>query len=115
MTRTFRSLYMGLVLFFIYLPIGVLVIDSFNTSRYGTAWQGFTLKSYVRLFANDGLMTAARRSRTAAVVAATVATIIGTRAAVALYRYQFRARAALSSMGFISMPTPEIVMASSLL
>jgi spermidine/putrescine transport system permease protein len=115
MTRTFRSFYMGLVLFFIYLPIGVLVINSFNNSRYGTSWQGFTLKWYERLFANEGLMTAAIHSLTIAVAAATFATIIGTLAAVALYRYQFRGKAALSSMVFISMLTPDIVMAISLL
>jgi spermidine/putrescine transport system permease protein len=115
MTRTFRSFYMGLVLFFIYLPIGVLVVNSFNSSRYGTSWQGFTFKWYERLFANEGLMTAAVHSLTIAVVAATFATIIGTLAAVALYRYQFRGKAALSSMVFISMLTPDIVMAISLL
>lgn len=115
MTRTFRFSFLGLILFFIYLPIGVLVVNSFNGSRYGTNWQGFTLKWYERLFSNDSLMTAATNSLTIAIVAATAATIIGTLAAVALYRYQFRGKAALSSMVFISMLTPDIVMAISLL
>ncbi|ARU28230.1 spermidine/putrescine ABC transporter permease PotC [Cellvibrio sp. PSBB006] len=115
MTRTFRFGYLGLILFFIYLPIGVLVVNSFNGSRYGTSWQGFTLKWYERLLGNESLMTAATHSLTIAVVAATVATIIGTLGAVALYRYQFRGKAALSSMVFISMLTPDIVMAISLL
>lgn len=115
MTRTFRFGYLGLILFFIYLPIGVLVANSFNGSRYGTSWQGFTLKWYERLLGNESLMTAATHSLTIAVVAATVATIIGTLGAVALYRYQFRGKAALSSMVFISMLTPDIVMAISLL
>ena len=115
MTRTFRFGYLGLILFFIYLPIGVLVVNSFNGSRYGTSWQGFTLKWYERLLGNESLMTAATHSLTIAVVAATVATIIGTLCAVALYRYQFRGKAALSSMVFISMLTPDIVMAISLL
>lgn len=115
MTPTFRFGFLGLVLFFIYLPIGVLVVNSFNSSRYGTTWQGFTLKWYERLFANDSLMTAATNSLTIAIVAATAATVIGTLAAVALYRYQFRGKAALSSMVFVSMLTPDIVMAISLL
>ena len=115
MTRTFRFGYLGLILFFIYLPIGVLVVNSFNGSRYGTSWQGFTLKWYERLLGNESLMTAATHSLTIAVVAATVATIIGTLGAVALYRYKFRGKAALSSMVFISMLTPDIVMAISLL
>lgn len=115
MTRTFRTGFLGLILFFIYLPIGVLVVNSFNSSRYGTTWQGFTFKWYERLLANDGLMTAATHSLTIAIVAATIATIIGTLGAVALYRYRFRGKAALSSMVFISMLTPDIVMAISLL
>lgn len=115
MTRTFRFTFMGLILFFIYLPIGVLVVNSFNASRYGTSWQGFTFKWYERLLANESLMTAATNSLTIAIVAATVATIIGTLGAVVLYRYQFRGKAALSSMVFVSMLTPDIVMAISLL
>lgn len=115
MTRTFRLGYLALVLFFIYLPIGVLVVNSVNASRYGTSWQGFTWKWYRHLFANEGLMTAAIHSVTIAIVAATIATIIGTLAAVALYRYRFRGKAILSSMVFISMLTPDIVMAISLL
>jgi spermidine/putrescine transport system permease protein len=103
MTRTFRFTFMGLILFFIYLPIGVLVVNSFNASRYGTSWQGFTFKWYERLLANESLMTAATNSLTIAIVAATVATIIGTLGAVALYRYQFRGKAALSSMVFVSI------------
>jgi spermidine/putrescine transport system permease protein len=115
MTRIFKLGYLALILFFIYLPITVLVVNSFNESRYGTSWQGFTFKWYERLFNNQALMDAARHSLTIAVVSATVATIIGTLAAVALHRYQFRGKAALSSMVFVSMLTPDIVMAISLL
>jgi spermidine/putrescine transport system permease protein len=115
MTRIFKWGYLGLILFFIYLPITLLVVNSFNESRYGTSWKGFTLKWYERLFENQALMDAAWHSLTIAVVAATIATAIGTLAAVALQRYQFRGKAALSSMVFVSMLTPDIVMAISLL
>jgi len=115
MTRTFKIGFLALILFFIYLPIGVLVVNSFNDSRYGTSWQGFTFKWYERLFANESLMTAATHSLTIAIVAATIATLIGTLGAVALYRYQFKGKGALSSMVFVSMLTPDIVMAISLL
>lgn len=107
--------YLGLILFFIYLPITLLIVNSFNASRYGNNWKGFTFKWYERLFDNEALMDAAWHSLTIAIVAATVATIIGTLAAVALQRYQFRGKAALSSMVFVSMLTPDIVMAISLL
>lgn len=110
-----RWFYLALVLFFIYVPITLLVVNSFNASRYGINWQGFTLKWYQRLFDNEALMEAAWHSLTIATVAATVATVIGTLAAVALHRYRFRGKAALSSMVFVSMLTPDIVMAISLL
>lgn len=110
-----RWFYLALVLFFIYVPIMLLVVNSFNASRYGINWQGFTLKWYQRLFDNEALMEAAWHSLTIATVAATVATAIGTLAAVALHRYRFRGKAALSSMVFVSMLTPDIVMAISLL
>lgn len=111
----FRWSYLSFILFLIYVPIAVLVVNSFNASKYGNTWRGFTLQWYEKLWNNDGLMTAATHSLSIAVVAASVATIIGTLAAVALHRYQFRGKAVLSSMVFISMLTPDIVMAISLL
>lgn len=115
MTRIFKWGWLALVLFFIYLPITLLVVNSFNESRYGTNWKGFTVKWYERLLNNQALMDAAWHSLTIAIVAATIATAIGTLAAVALHRYRFRGKAALSSMVFVSMLTPDIVMAISLL
>lgn len=120
MARTFkwgylRWAYLSLILFFIYVPIAVLVVNSFNASKYGNAWRGFTFQWYEKLWSNQSLITAATHSLTIAIVAATVATIIGTLAAVALHRYQFKGKAALSSMVFVSMLTPDIVMAISLL
>ena len=107
--------YLAGVLIMLYLPIVVLVINSFNASKYGIHWAGFTWKWYVKLFANEGLMQAAGHSALIAVSSATLATIIGTLAAVALHRYQFKGKAILSSMVFVSMLTPEIVLAIALL
>ena len=115
MMRIFKWGYLALVLLFIYLPITLLVVNSFNASRYGNTWQGFTFKWYQRLFDNQALMEAAIHSLTIAILAATVATVIGTLAAVALQRYRFRGKGMLSSMVFVSMLTPDIVMAISLL
>ncbi|MET0355191.1 MAG: spermidine/putrescine ABC transporter permease PotC [Cellvibrio sp.] len=103
------------VLVVLYLPIAVLVINSFNASKYGNHWTGFTLKWYEKLFANEDLMQAAGHSVLIAITSATLATVIGTLAAVALHRYQFKGKAVLSSMVFVSMLTPEIVLAIALL
>lgn len=107
--------YLAGVLIMLYLPIVVLVVNSFNASKYGIHWAGFTWKWYVKLFANEGLMQAAGHSALIAVSSASLATIIGTLAAVALHRYQFKGKAILSSMVFVSMLTPEIVLAIALL
>lgn len=115
MAPIFRWGFTGLILFLIYIPILVLVVNSFNASKYGIKWGGFTFQWYEKFWNNTGLMTAALNSLTVSIVAATVATIIGTLAAVALHRYQFKGKAVLSSMVFVSMLTPEIVMAISLL
>ncbi|MES2822502.1 MAG: spermidine/putrescine ABC transporter permease PotC [Pseudomonadota bacterium] len=118
MARTSKALrfsYLISILVLLYLPIAVLVINSFNASKYGIHWAGFTWKWYVKLFANESLMQAAGHSLLIAVTSASIATIIGTLAAVALHRYQFKGKAILSSMVFISMLTPEIVLAIALL
>lgn len=107
--------YLAGVLLMLYLPIVVLVVNSFNASKYGIHWAGFTWKWYVKLFSNEGLMQAAGHSALIAISSATLATIIGTLAAVALHRYQFKGKAILSSMVFVSMLTPEIVLAIALL
>lgn len=115
MAPIFRWGFLSLVLGLIYLPILVLVVNSFNASKYGIKWGGFTFKWYEKFWHNDALMGAALNSLTVSIVAASVATVIGTLAAVALHRYQFKGKALLSSMVFVSMLTPEIVMAISLL
>jgi len=107
--------YLTGILVVLYLPIAVLVINSFNASKYGNHWTGFTFKWYEKLFSNEGLMQAAGHSVLIAITSATLATIIGTLAAVALHRYQFKGKAVLSSMVFVSMLTPEIVLAIALL
>jgi spermidine/putrescine transport system permease protein len=115
MARIFKWLFVALVLVLIYIPITVLVVNSFNANRYGIKWGGFTWQWYEKFWHNESLMNAALNSLTVSVLAATVATIIGTLGALALHRYQFKGKGFLSSLVFVSMLTPEIVMAISLL
>jgi spermidine/putrescine transport system permease protein len=113
--NTLRSSYLGFILAVLYLPIAILIVNSFNAARYGNRWGGFTFQWYEKLFANEGLLQAAGHSVLIAITSATIATLIGTLAAVALHRYQFRGKALLSTMVFVSMLTPEIVLAIALL
>ncbi|MFV0575468.1 MAG: spermidine/putrescine ABC transporter permease PotC [Vibrio sp.] len=109
------SSFLGLVYLFLYLPIIVLIVNSFNASKFGIKWGGFTTQWYGELLNNDSLIQAAGHSITVAVFSATVATIIGSLTAVALFRYQFKGKGAVNGLLFVVMMSPDIVMAISLL
>ncbi|HGF7518588.1 TPA: spermidine/putrescine ABC transporter permease PotC, partial [Vibrio cholerae] len=100
---------------FLYLPIIVLIANSFNENKFGIKWGGFTTKWYHALMNNDSLMQAAWHSINVAVFSATAATLIGSLTAVALFRYQFKGKKVVSGMLFVVMMSPDIVMAISLL
>ncbi|EEX37174.1 spermidine/putrescine ABC transporter permease PotC [Vibrio metschnikovii] len=115
MGKTVRFSFMSLVYLFLYLPIIVLIVNSFNDNRFGIRWGGFTTKWYHALINNDSLMQAAWHSINIAVFSATAATIIGSLTAVALFRYQFKGKKMVNGMLFVVMMSPDIVMAISLL
>ncbi|SJL83123.1 spermidine/putrescine ABC transporter permease PotC [Vibrio palustris] len=115
MGKSIKFSFVGLIYVFLYLPIVVLIVNSFNASRFGLRWQGFTTKWYESLIHNDSLMQAAWHSLTVSVISATAATLIGTLTAVALYRYQFKGKAMVSGLLFVVMMSPDIVMAISFL
>ena len=115
MSRLLRNIFMFVVYAYLYIPIIILVTNSFNEDRYGLSWKGFSWNWYERLFNNDTLIQAAFHSVTIAFFAATLATVVGGLIAIALYRYRFRGKQAVNGMLFIVMMSPDIVMAVSLL
>ena len=115
MGRTVRFSFMALVYAFLYLPIIVLIVNSFNANKFGMKWGGFTTKWYETLVNNDSLMQAAWHSLNVAIFSATAATVIGSLTAVALFRYTFKGKGAVNGMLFVVMMSPDIVMAISLL
>ncbi len=115
MGRSIRFSFMSLVYLFLYLPIIVLIANSFNENKFGIKWGGFTTKWYHALMNNDSLMQAAWHSINVAVFSATAAPLIGSLTAVALFRYQFKGKKVVSGMRFVVMMSPDIVMAISLL
>lgn len=115
MGRIFRSGFMSLVYLFLYLPIIVLIVNSFNSSKFGIKWGGFTTEWYGDLFNNDSLIQAAWHSLSIAVFSASAATLIGSLTAVALFRYEFRGKGWVNGLLFVVMMSPDIVMAISLL
>lgn len=104
-----------LVLAFFYLPIGVLIVNSFNASRFGTTWQGFTLKWYERLLERQDLWAALGNSLKIAAFASIGAMVLGTCAAFALHRYRSRLQTAHQLLVTVPLVLPEILMGMSLL
>jgi len=101
---------------FLYLPIALLVIYSFNESRLVTVWGGFSTRWYVSLFQNEQLLAAAWVTLRVAFVSATLATILGTLAALGLVRAgRFRGRTLFSSMTYAPLVMPEVILGLSLL
>ena len=104
-----------LVLVFFYLPIGVLILNSFNFSRFGTTWQGFTIKWYERLLEREDLWAALVNSLQVAAIASIGAMILGTCAAFALHRHRSRLQTAHELLITMPLVLPEILMGMSLL
>ncbi|MDZ7817072.1 MAG: hypothetical protein U5K55_00020 [Aliarcobacter sp.] len=84
-----RKLYSSFIYTLLYFPIIVLIIYSFNSSKYSVSWKGFTTIWYENLISYDSLLEAAWHSISVAFISATIATILGTLGALALYRYDF--------------------------
>jgi len=108
------SLALGMA--FLYLPILVLVIYSFNASRLVAVWGGWSIRWYVDLWNNEALVEAARMSISIALVSAAAATLIGTLAALALSRLgYFRGRTVFYAMILAPLVMPEVITGLSLL
>ncbi len=94
---------------FLYAPIVVLVILSFNSSRFSTIWQGFTWRWYALAWRDTELIASLRVSLIVGFIATLFATIIGTAAAIALARYRVRFKRAAEGLVFLPVIIPEIV------
>ncbi|RTL12002.1 MAG: ABC transporter permease subunit [Neisseriaceae bacterium] len=101
-----------LVYLFLYVPLLILIVYSFNDSRVNVGWVGFTLKWYKVLFADKQLISAAINSIIIALIASTVSVILGTLAGVALHKYKVPL---LSTLVMIPVAAPELLVGVSLL
>jgi spermidine/putrescine transport system permease protein len=102
------------VLAFLFLPIVLLVVFSFNHARSSTHWTGFSTRWYNDLYHNADAKRAFTTTLKVAFTATIVSTVIGTLAAFALTRFAFRGRAFYSTLVFVSLVMPEIVMGISM-
>jgi putrescine transport system permease protein len=107
---------LALGLAFLYLPIVILVIYSFNASRLVTVWGGWSLRWYTEFFNDRAMLEAAWMSLRVAIASATIATLLGTAAAVALSRGErFSGRTLFSGMLYAPLVMPEVITGLSLL
>ncbi len=104
-----------LTFIFLYAPIVVMSIFSFNASRQMQVWMGFTLDWYVRMVHDERVRIAAQNSLIIAVVSTLVSTVIGTLTALALERTRFRVKRLYEGAMYLPIIVPEIVMAIALL
>ena len=112
----FNATSVALGLAFLYLPIAILVVYSFNASRLVTVWGGWSTRWYAALIEDRAMLEAARISLAIALISAAAATILGTLAALALVRIgRFRGRTLLSAMTYAPLVMPEVITGLSLL
>lgn len=103
------------VMSFIYIPIFILIIFSFNQERINAVWTGFTIDWYLRVFSDTDLMLALYNSLLVGLSSTVIATILGTLAAIGMNKYSFPGKTLFDAILFLPIVIPEIVMAVSML
>ncbi|NMG58444.1 ABC transporter permease [Geitlerinema sp. P-1104] len=106
-----QSAFVGLMFVFMYLPILVLVVYSFNESAYSAAWEGFTWEWYEYLLSDSRIFAALRNSLTVAISAVAISAVLGTLMAVGLARYRFPGRQLYLGISYLPLIIPDIAIA----
>lgn len=115
MKRFLKKSYLFIVLLFLYVPITVLIVQSFNAGKSRAKWEGFSFRWYEALFQDQAIMKALYVTLSVAVIAAIVATILGTLAAIGIHAMRKRPQAVMMTMTNLPMTMPDIVTGISLM
>ncbi len=113
--RLWMRAWIAATLFFLYAPLLVLIAFSFNDSKRNIVWRGFTFKYYGKVFENDTLVTALGNSLTIAFLATLASVVLGTLAAVMLWRFRFPFKAGVEGTMALPILVPEICMGVAML
>ena len=113
--RIFRIAYLLLIYAIFYLPIGILIVYSFNDSKYSIKWNGFTTIWYTKILENKFLIESLWHSLTITTIAASISTIVGLVIAFAIFRYDFHFKKLIDVLINILALLPEIIISVSLL
>ncbi|MDR2426740.1 MAG: ABC transporter permease subunit [Endomicrobium sp.] len=105
----------ALIFIFLYAPIGIVILFSFNSSRRNIVFEDFTLKWYVEMFSNEALLDSFFTTLIIASASTLIAAVIGTLTAIAMFRYKFKGKTMIDALLYVPMVIPEIVLGISLL
>lgn len=110
-----KRFYLALILIFLYVPIVVLIAQSFNAGRSRAKWEGFSLNAYSALFRDTSIMNALNVTLSVAVLAMIISTILGTLAAIGIHAMKKRPQALMMTMTTLPNTMPDIVTGISLM
>ena len=110
-----QRFYLALILFFLYAPIIVLMVLSFNNSKSRVTWTGFTFDWYAQLFQNEQIMSALYVTVAIAVLSAIIATVLGTTAAIGIHDMKKWRKTAVMEVSYLPVVSPDIVIGLSLM
>ena len=113
--KKLRKAYIGLIMAFLYAPIVLLILYSFNDSKSRAQWGGFTLRWYRELLADQAIMSALGTTLYVGLLAAAISTVLGTVGAIALFQMKRRPRGVMMSIVNLPMLNSEVVTGVSLI
>ena len=115
MMKFIKRFYLSIILFFLYVPIVILIIQSFNDGKSRAKWEGFSFRWYQELFNDAAIMQALYVTISIAVLAAIISTILGTLAAIGIHAMKKRPQSLMMTFTNIPMTMPDIVTGISLM
>jgi len=115
MKKWISNLMIGLVFLFLYMPIIVLIIFSFNNTKLNILFEGFTLEWYKVIPTNIELLIALKNTLIVAITSTLISTIIGTISAIGLHKFNFKGKNLINEILYIPIVMPDIVIGISLL
>ena len=115
MTRFLKRCYLGLIMIFLYVPIVVLIVQSFNAGESRAKWEGFSLHWYGELLRDERILSALYVTVSIAVIAMIVSTVLGTLAAIGIHAMKKRPQALMMTLTNLPNTMPDIVTGISLM
>ena len=115
MMKFLKKFYLGIIMVFLYIPIVVLIVQSFNAGESRAKWEGFSLRWYERMFADSNMMSAIFYTIVIALLATAISTVVGTIAAIGLSNCRKLVRGTMEQVNNLPISNPDIVTAIGLL